>query len=137
MHYQLMIPLDVRLANFLGTVAFVADKEIQRAVWIDKVPGITSIISIGELYCQFFDDNDMDGFIKDEMDESPLSTAQKSAIVQFSGALGVVEKLPSYADGDDGQTIESREWNALVKCAKGTLVTFAEYRVQPLPVHYS
>ena len=120
-----MIPLDVRLNNFVGAVAFAADEEMQRSVWIAKVPGLTSIISIGEFYCQFFDDNDMDGFIEDEMTSAPLSDAQKDAILQFRAALEPIERLQSYRDDDDRQTLESSEWKALIQCAKRTLPFFA------------
>jgi hypothetical protein len=120
-----MIPFDVRLNNFVEAVAFVADEEMQRLAWIDKVTGLTSIISVREFYCQFFDDNDMDGFIEDEMDSTSLSDSQKNAILQFRAALSLVEKLQSYRDGDDRETIESAEWKTLVQCARRTLALFA------------
>jgi len=120
-----MIPLDVRLNNFICAVAFAADEEMQRSVWIDKVSGLTSIISVGEFYCQFFDDNDMDGFIEKEITSAPLSSAQRVAILQFRAALKPIEKLQSYRDSDDRQTLESPEWKALIQCAKSTLPLFA------------
>lgn len=121
-----MIPFDVRLDNFVGAVEFAADEEMQRSVWIDKVPDLTSIISIGEFYCQFFDDNDMDGFIKDEMANSPLSSAQKDAVLQFRAALEPIERLQPYLNNDDRKTLESPEWKALIQCAKRTLPFFAK-----------
>ena len=120
-----MIPLDVRLNNFLGTVEFVADEQTHRAVWLEGATGITSITSLGELYCQFFDDNDMDSFINEELSNAPLSPPQKEAIVRFRTALGAVETLPSYKDHNDRETIASREWKALVQCARETLRVFA------------
>lgn len=120
-----MIPFDVRLNNFIGSVAFAADEEMQRSVWIDKVSGLTSIISVGEFYCQFFDDNDMDGFIENEIATAPLSSAQKDAILQFRVALEPIEKLQSYRDNDDRQTLQSPEWKRLIQCAKRTLPLFA------------
>jgi hypothetical protein len=120
-----MIPLDVRLNNFVGALEFAADEEMQRSVWIDKVSGLTSIISVGEFYCQFFDDNDMAEFVKNEMIDAPLSDVQKNAILQFCAALEPVEKLQSYRDDDDCRILESPEWKAVVQCARRTLPLFA------------
>ncbi len=120
-----MIPLDVRLENFLGVVEFVADEKTQRKVWLEKTPGITSIISIGELFCQFFDDNDMDGFIKAELSDSPLSPEQKKAVLQFRNVLGKIEELRSYQEDNDRLTLETQEWRDLVHCARNTLKVFS------------
>jgi hypothetical protein len=120
-----MIPLDVRLSNFKDALEFAADEERQRAVWIDKVSGLTSIISVGEFYCQFFDDNDMAHFVKNEMIDAPLSDAKKNAILQFCAVLKPVEELESYRDDDDPRTLESPEWKAVIQCAKRTLPIFA------------
>lgn len=120
-----MIPIDVRLNNFVGAVAFAADERMQRSVWINKVAGLTSIISIGEFYCQFFDDNDMDGFIKNELTNAPLSDKQRDAVLQFRAALEPIRKLQSYRDNDDKRTLESQEWKALIQCARRTLPLFA------------
>ena len=120
-----MIPFDVRLSNFLGAVAFAADEGRQRAVWVEKERGITSIVSVGEFYCQFFDDNDMDGFIQDELEVAPLNNAQKNAILEFRATLAAVEQLESYRDNDDAKTLGSPEWKAVVSCAKRALAIFA------------
>ena len=119
-----MIPFEVRLSNFLGAVAFAADEKQQRAVWVDGVLGLTSIISIGEFYCQFFDDNDMDDFIANELSGSPLSAPQKTAVIEFRAALNRIETLQSYQEDDDRQTLETPEWRSLVQCAKRTLSVF-------------
>jgi len=119
-----MIPLDVRLNNFIGAVAFAADEELQRTVWFDKKPSLTSITSIGEFFCQFFDDNDMDGFINDELASAPISQERKAAILDFRAALGPIEQLQSYRDEDDQKTAQTQEWKALVNCARLTLRRF-------------
>ena len=120
-----MIPLEVRVHNFVGAVQFAADEEMQRSVWIDKAAGVTSIISVGEFFCQFFDDNEMDRFITDEIADAQLSHAQKEAILNFCVSLKPVEQLQSYRDSDDLKTLASPEWSAVVQCAKRTLPLFA------------
>lgn len=82
-----MISLEVRLANFLGDVSFVADKKQQRAVWVTRSHGVSSVISLAELYCQYFDDNELDDFVENELDTSPLTSKQKHAIRSFRDAL--------------------------------------------------
>jgi hypothetical protein len=46
-------------------------------MWVERSEKISSVISLGELYAQFFDDNDIDNFIADEIDKSPLTQEQK------------------------------------------------------------
>jgi len=119
-----VIPLDVRLRNFVGAVAFASDEAKQRLVWVDKARGLTSIVSVGEFYCQFFDDNDMEGFIKEELNSAPLTQAQREAILALRAALEPVTHLASYRDNNDQRTLESAEWNAVIQCAKHALSVF-------------
>jgi hypothetical protein len=81
-----MIPLKLRLINFIDTVTFVSDKEFQHKIWVQKIKGLTSVDSMGELYCQCFDDNAIDQFIDEELSTSPLNEIQKKAILDFRDA---------------------------------------------------
>lgn len=46
-------------------------------MWVDRSEKISSVVLLGELYAQFFDDNDIDNFIVDEIDKSLLTQEQK------------------------------------------------------------
>jgi hypothetical protein len=123
-----VIPLDVRLANFLDSVSFVADTDRQRAMWVTGTRGVSSVISLGELYSQFFDDNDIDNFIADELDTSPLSGEQKKAIRVFRDALNDFSKGPGKMPKaiSDAEVIDDPEWGCLVRLAEVTLTTFGK-----------
>jgi hypothetical protein len=123
-----VISLDTRLENFLGIVSFVADKKQQYAMWVKHSQGVSSVISLNELYCQFFDDNDIDNFIEDELNTSPLTSVQRDAIRSFRDALNsfskTLEKMPQPMS--DAGVIENPEWNELVKLAQFTLTVFSK-----------
>ena len=118
-----MIPLDVRIANFLDSVAFVADKKQQYAMWVKHDQSVSSVISLGELYAQFFDDNDIDNFVEYELDLSKLTSEQKQAIRSFRNALNAFSKAPGKVTHplSDADVIDDPEWNELVKLAQYTL----------------
>lgn len=122
-----MIPFDVRLANFLDTVSFIADKERQRRVWVDRTPGLSSVITLGELYSQFFDDNEIDDFIDREMASSPLTTSQRRAIREFRDALDSFSGAPSKSAPftDYAKLLNDPEWNRLIELATATKSQFA------------
>lgn len=123
-----VISLETRLENFLGDVSFVADKEQQRAMWFAHSEGVSSVISLDELYCQFFDDNDLDNFISEELDKSPLTIEQRIAIRSFRDALNrfsdAREKFPLPIS--DADVIDDPQWNELVTLAQSTLTVFGK-----------
>jgi len=121
-----MISFDVRISNFLGTLSFMADINCQRLMWKDKVLGISSIISLGELYAQFFDDNDLDNFIDDELDTSPLTEEQRDGIRAVRDALNGFSKAPSKEREpvNDAALLLDPEWNQLVLLAQTVLKLF-------------
>lgn len=121
-----MIPFDVRLVNFLGSASFIADKSLQRAMWIDGNTKVSSVISLGELYAQFFDDNDIDNFIADELDTAPLTNEQKNAIRSLRDALNDFSKAPGKTSKEmnDADVIEDPEWGDLIRLARATLTVF-------------
>lgn len=114
-----MIPLEVRLANFIDSVSFVADKDRQRLVWVQRAKGVSSVYSLGELYSQFFDDNEIDDFIDHEMMNAPLSNAQREAIRRFRDALNAFSGSPGKGGGMklESALIDDPEWNELVELA--------------------
>ena len=121
-----MIPFDVRLANFLDTVSFIADTKRQRAVWVERGQGVSSVISLGELYAQFFDDNDIDNFIADDLDRSALTVEQRISIRRFRDALNKFSKAPgvSFQAVREEELVDDLEWSELVALAKSTLGMF-------------
>lgn len=121
-----MISFETRIGNFLNSVSFVADKELQRRVWDEGESGITSIISIGELYSQFFDDNEIDDFINNEMKTSSLSKEQRDAIRKFRDALDEFSGAPwkQTSAAMNCNLSECREWNSLIELARSTLKLF-------------
>jgi hypothetical protein len=123
-----VIPFDVRLANFLDSVSFIADEELQRAVWVSGRQGVSSVITLGELYAQFFDDNDLDNFIADDLDTSPLSGEQKKAIRQLRDALNDFSKAPGKMPNamSDAELVDDPEWKRLVRLARATLTVFSK-----------
>jgi hypothetical protein len=127
-----MIPLKLRLINFIDTVTFVADKEFQHKIWVQKIKGLTSVDSMGELYCQCFDDNAIDQFIDEELSTSPLNEMQKKAILDFRDALNayyeivfrykivwhrVWWKRRLMLIKPESELINEPEWNKLVQLA--------------------
>ena len=118
-----MIPLEVRVKNFLDSVSFFADKKQQHAMWVDGDPGDSFLMSLNEVYCQFFDDNDIDNFIADELDTAPLTSEQRHGIRLFRDALNkfsvVREKFSQPIR--DADLITDPEWNELVVLAQSTL----------------
>lgn len=121
-----MIPFDVRIENFLESVSFIADENRQRAMWIDGDPGRSFMISLGEIYAQFFDDNDIDNFISHELDASPLTPSQRVAIRSFRDSLNDFEGAPGRHEGptSDAELLMNPEWNKIVSLAKATLSEF-------------
>jgi hypothetical protein len=122
-----MITLDTRITNFLGSVAFLADKKRQTAMWRDHASNLSSVISMGELYAQFFDDNDIDNFIRDELDSAPLTELQRRSIRAVRDALNEFSKAPGTPNHpiDDADLIDDPEWTEIVRLAQTTLGTFA------------
>lgn len=123
-----MIPFDVRLTNFLDSVCFIADKTRQREIWVEGNTKVSSVISLGELYAQFFDDNDIDNFIADELDTACLTAEQKDAIRSFRDALNSFSKAPGKAANQlsDADVIDDPEWGTLVRLAQLTLTLFGK-----------
>ncbi|MBU1361904.1 MAG: hypothetical protein KKC79_11490 [Gammaproteobacteria bacterium] len=122
-----MIPLQIRLKNFLDSVSIVADERRQRSMWVERrLPDGSFMISLGELYAQFFDDNDIDNFIADELDVAPLDPKQRSAIRSFRDALNSFSKAPGKSESfeTDAELIEDAEWKQLTMLAKTTLDAF-------------
>ena len=121
-----MIPFDIRMANFLGSTAFIADKKLQHAMWAERNKKISSIISLGELYAQFFDDNDIDNFIIDELDKSLLTKEQKEAIKVIRDDLNNFTKAPNRKtyQASDAELIDDPEWGQIVLLAQSTLNIF-------------
>jgi len=95
-------------------------------MWVAGTQGVSSVISLGELYAQFFDDNDIDNFIEDELDVSPLAIEQRHAIRSFRDALNGFSKAPGKLSQpmSDADVIDDQEWNELVRLAQSTLTTF-------------
>jgi len=124
-----VIPFNVRLANFLDSVSFVADKGRQRAMWVEGNTKVSSVISLGELYAQFFDDNDIDNFIADELDAAPLTNEQKDAIRSIRDALNGFSKAPGKTANqvNDADVIDDPEWGNLIRLAQATLILFGKY----------
>lgn len=123
-----MISLDVRLKNFLDSVSIVADEKRQHEMWIERCPPEGSfMISLGELYAQFFDDNDIDSFIAEELDRAPLRADQRLAIRSFRDALNSFSKAPGKSESfkNDADLIKDPEWKQLTVLAKVTLGAFA------------
>ncbi len=125
-----MIPLDVRLKNFLDSVSFFADKRRQHAMWVEGDPGESFMISLGELYAQFFDDNDIDNFIADELDATPWTPEQREAVRSFRDALNNFSKAPGRPENStkEADLVNDPEWNRVVALAKSTLAKFASSR---------
>ena len=99
-------------------------------MWIHAVPKpSTSIYSVGEFYCQFFDDNDMDDFITSELQESSLSAAQKAAIVEFRDLLDSAGDIALHASCDNGTIVRSKQWKSVVACAKRILPLFKQFQM--------
>lgn len=124
-----VIPLDVRLANFLDSVSFVADKNRQRAAWVDGDTKASSVISLGELYAQFFDDNDIDNFIADDLGAAPLTSEQKDAIRSVRDALNDFSKAPGKPASQlsSADVIDDPEWGNLIRLAQATLTVFGKH----------
>lgn len=122
-----VIPLDVRLTNFLDSVSFVADKNRQRAAWVDGDTKASSVISLGELYAQFFDDNDIDNFIANDLGAAPLTSEQKDAIRSVRDALNDFSKAPgkpAASQQSSADVIDDPEWGNLIRLAQATLTVF-------------
>lgn len=119
-----MIPLNIRIANFLDSVSFVADKNAQYSMWGGGDRSISSVISLGELYAQFFDDNNIDDFIEKDLFSSLLDEKEKEAIVFFRDKLRDFSKAPGKNEINDAEIIEDSEWNDLIDIAKSTLKIF-------------
>jgi hypothetical protein len=123
-----VISLDTRLANFLDSLAFFADIKRQQATWTGQHGAISSFISLGEAYAQFFDDNDIDNFIAEELDTSTLHPEQKKAIRVFRDALNSFSKAPgSENQVPDCELVNDSEWGNLVTLAKSTLLNFKNH----------
>ena len=92
-------------------------------MWVDGDPGDSFLMSLNEVYCQFFDDNDIDNFIADELDTAPLTSEQRHGIRSFRDALNkfsvVREKFSQPIR--DADLITDPEWNELVVLAQSTL----------------
>jgi hypothetical protein len=125
-----VIPFDIRLANFLDSVSFVADKTRQRAMWVEGNTKVSSVISLGELYAQFFDDNDIDNFIADDLDAAPLTNEQKNAIRSIRDALNDFSKAPGKTANQvrDADVIDDPEWGNLIGLAQATLTFFGKQK---------
>lgn len=121
-----MIPIDVRISNFLDSVSFLADLERQRIAWSNKTPGATSVVSLGELYAQFFDDNDIDNFVRYELDTSPLNTEQRESVLAIRDALNAFSKAPGKTPQpvNDEELLSDPEWNTVVALAQSVLKVF-------------
>lgn len=124
-----VISFDVRLANFLDSVSFIADKTRQRAMWVEGNTKVSSVISLGELYAQFFDDNDIDNFIADDLETAPLTNEQKDAIRSIRDALNDFSKAPGKTAHQlsDAYVIDDPEWANLTKLAQVTLTFFGKH----------
>lgn len=123
-----MISFEVRLANFLDSVSFIASKTRQHAAWVDRNEEISSVISLGELYAQFFDDNDIDNFIAEDMDAAPLTAEQKNAIRSIRDALNNFGGAPgkNLSSSSDVNVINDPEWGRLVRLSQEALILFGK-----------
>ncbi|WP_157084929.1 hypothetical protein [Hydrogenophaga palleronii] len=123
-----MITLDTRISNFLSSVAFFTDLDVQRAVWVDGAKGVTSVICPSELYCQFFDDNDIDDFIDNEMSTAAITDSQKMAIRTFRDKLNEFDIAfdDPMNPKTDAELIETKEWADIRKLAELTLEKFGK-----------
>ena len=121
-----MISLEVRVKNFLESVSLFADEGKQGDMWIDGKAVDSFVVSLGELYAQFFDDNDIDNFIADELDGTSLTLKQRAAIRTFRDALNAFSKAPGKPASftDDALLLSDPEWKRLVELAKSTIVEF-------------
>jgi hypothetical protein len=120
-----MIAFDVRIQNFLDSLSFMADINRQRAMWESKALKTSSVISLGELYAQFFDDNDLDSFIEKELDTSPLTVEQRGGIRAIRDALNGFSNAPSRSQvPNDAALLYDPEWNKLVALAQSVLKLF-------------
>jgi hypothetical protein len=121
-----MIPFDIRMQNFLDSLSFMADISRQRAMWETKALGRSSVISLGELYAQFFDDNDLDNFVQEELDTSPLTEKQRDGIRAIRDALNGFSKAPTKEREpvNDAALMYDPEWNKLVVLAQMVLKLF-------------
>jgi hypothetical protein len=92
--------------------------------------GVSSVISLDELYCQCFDDNDLDNFIEEVLDTSPLTAEQRLAIRSFRDALNnfseAREEIPQPMS--DANVIDDPNWKELVNVAKSTLSVFGRIK---------
>lgn len=126
-----MISLKTRLDNFIGVVSFVADKDQQALVWVKKVNNISSIYCLAELYNQFFNDNQIDDFIDNEMENAPLSEAQRIAIRRFRDALNAFNVAPGkLLEKSGSDLIDDLDWNEIVKLAISTKQLFGEFNFE-------
>lgn len=121
-----MISIEIRIKNFLDSVALVADEQKQVNMWVDGKAVDSFVVSLGELYAQFFDDNDIDNFIANELDGASLSSGQCAAIRAFRDAMNAFSKAPGKPANfaDDAFLLSDPEWKKLVEIAKSTIAEF-------------
>lgn len=117
------IPFEIRLQNFIGAVLFASDRDLQDKVWRQGTEYLTSIISPDELYCQVFDDNQLDQFIECELDASPLSEDQKIAVRAFRDALVAYDVHPDIPF-IDAEVLNDPRWLEVIELAARIIILF-------------
>lgn len=122
----------------LEVIQDISDLNYQRRLWIEGIPGL--IGDWEETMCTFFDDTNIDEFLKDLTSKSNpefgLSAHQIEELWKLRNILRVYsnkiykeleDNHRSYAYPKD--ILADARWHKVVECAKETLKAFEGYKV--------
>lgn len=116
----------------LEVIQDISDIDYQRRLWIEGIPGFLG--SWDETLCGFFDDANIDEFLKDLTPESNpefgLSAHQIEQLWKLRNIFDAYDpKVPKYSYVDPKKVLADPEWHKVVECAKDTLKAFEGYKV--------
>ena len=122
-----------RMNLLLKLIQNISDSEYQKKAWIEcSIPNVVD--SWEETICMFFDDTDIDEFLKILMPElNPEFGVSTHQIEQLWKLRNIVDsynsKVPKYRYVDPKKVLADPEWHKVVECAKETLKAFDGYKV--------
>ena len=119
-----------RMEFLIRVIRDISDLNYQHKLWIEGIPGLLG--SWEETMCSFFDDADIDEFLKDLTPESNpefgLSAHQIEELWKLRNIMNnYSDATPKYMN--PREVLKDPRWHEVVECAKETLKSFQDYRV--------